>query len=73
MDIRNNKKDFEKALKQAHKEFPHILSKYKVRQEECVHDYSFCVFCDGGDYDIVRCLKCGAEVVQRCTFDDDYC
>ena len=73
MDIKNNTKDYEKALKQAHEEYPLILAKYKVKQIECVpHDFSFCVFCDGGDWDIVRCLKCGKEIVCKCTFDEDY-
>lgn len=73
MDINNNPNDYKIALQQAHKEFPLMLGKYKVKQEECViHDFSFCVFCDGGDWDIVRCRKCGAERVGRCTFDDDF-
>ena len=72
MDIRNNQKDLEKALEQAHKEFPHMVGKYQNKPDECIHNFSFCVFCDGGDWDIMRCLNCGEEIVQRCTFDDDY-
>ena len=68
MNIKNNKDDYEKAIQQAHKEFP--LEKYKNKPDECDHNFSFCVFCDGGDYDIMRCLKCGSEIVTRCTFDE---
>ena len=70
MSIKDNKEEFEKALEQAHKEYP--MWKNPSPKEGCNHDYSFVVFCDGGAYDIVRCRHCGDEIVTRCTFDDDY-
>lgn len=30
------------------------------------------VKCDGGDWDVVECSKCGKQRTQRCTFDDEY-
>ncbi|WP_438396389.1 hypothetical protein [Caballeronia sp. DA-9] len=31
-----------------------------------------CVACDGGDWDVVECSKCGKQKKVRCTFDDDF-
>lgn len=72
MDIRNNKEDFAQALQRAHKEYPLIPGNYHVPQSECMHNFSFCIFCDGGAWDIMRCRRCGAERVKPCTFDDDF-
>ena len=72
MDIKSNKEDYKKALKKAHEEYPLMKGKYRNKPDECDHNYSFCVFCDGGDWDIMRCPKCGSERVMRCTFDDDF-
>lgn len=72
MDIKNNKKDYNAALRQAHKEFPLMTGKYRNKPDNCQHDFSFCVFCDGGDWDIMRCFKCGSEKVTQCNFDDEY-
>ena len=72
MDIKSNKEDYKKALKKAHEEYPLMKGKYRNKPDECNHNYSFCVFCDGGDWDIMRCPKCGSERVMRCTFDDVY-
>ena len=72
MDIKSNKEDYKKALKKAHEEYPLMKGKYRNKPDECIHNYSFCVFCDGGDWDIMRCPKCGSERVMRCTFDDDF-
>lgn len=71
MSILDNQLEYQKALEQAHKEFPHKL-KYDHDPRDCVHNFSFIVFCDGGDYDIARCTRCGEEKIVRCTFDDDY-
>ena len=71
MSILDDKKAYEAALEQAHKDFP-PKDHYDVSPDECNHNYSFIVFCDGNDYDIARCPKCGDEKVVRCTFDDDY-
>lgn len=72
MDIKSNKEDYKKALKKAHEEYPLMKGKYRNKPDECDHNYSFCVFYDGGDWDIMRCPKCGSERVMRCTFDDDF-
>jgi len=71
MSIKDNKQEYLAALEKAHQEFP--LGQYKYTPQDCPrHDFSFIVFCDGGTYDIARCLKCGKEAVVRCSFDDDY-
>ena len=31
-----------------------------------------CVQCDGGDWDVVECSKCGKQKTVPCTFDEDY-
>ncbi len=70
MSIMDNKSEYEIALKMAHQEFPLKVS-YPKKPNECCHNFSFIVYCDG-DWDIARCLYCGTETVVRCTFDDDY-
>jgi hypothetical protein len=30
------------------------------------------VQCDGDDWDIAECSKCGKQYKTRCTFDEDY-
>jgi len=59
------------VYEKAHKEFPH-LKMYPFKPEECMHNFSFCIYCNG-ETDILRCNKCGAEKETRCNFDDDYC
>ena len=71
MSIQDNRTEYLSALRDAETEFPH-RSKYANDPRDCNHDFSFIVFCDGGDWDIARCLKCGAQKIVRCTFDDDY-
>lgn len=71
MSIMNSKAEYAAALEKAHKEFP-LRQAYQNSPDSCVHDYGFVVFCDGGDWDIVRCQKCGSERICACTFDDDY-
>ncbi len=72
MSIVNSEREYQEALKKAHEEFP-MWKHLDYTPETCPgHDYSFIVFCDGGDWDIGRCRKCGAEAVVRCTFDDDF-
>ena len=71
--IENNSLLFNRALIEAHNNFPRKDS-YPVSSSKCIHPYGkrFCIFCDGGDWDIVRCLDCGEEFIQKCTFDDDF-
>lgn len=72
MSIMNNEAEYRAALETAHKEFPPWNNlKYTPATCPC-HDYSFVVFCDGSDWDIARCRKCGDETIIRCNFDDDY-
>ena len=71
MSILTDQTAYQAALAKAHEEFP-LREKYDKNPEDCCHDFSFIVFCDGGDYDIARCPHCGQERVVRCTFDDDY-
>ncbi len=71
MSIADNKSQYEDALRKAHQKFPLKVS-YSKKPNECWHDFSFIVYCDGGDWDIARCPYCGTEKVVRCTFDDDY-
>lgn len=71
MSIADNPVMYEAALRQTHAEFPHMES-YRNSPSECNHDFSFIIYCDGGDWDIARCPRCGSERVVRCTFDDDY-
>lgn len=71
MSILNDKIAYEAALKKAHEDFP-LKDHYENDPLHCNHNYNFIIFCDGGDYDIARCNKCGDETVVRCTFDDDY-
>lgn len=71
MSIMNNKVEYEAALEKAHINFP-LKSVYPNSQKSCNHNYNFVVFCGGGDWDIVRCQKCGSEIICRCDFDDDY-
>lgn len=71
MSIANNTIHYEAALKQAHIKYPQKKS-YKNKPSECSHNFNFIIYCDGGDWDIARCLKCGSEAVIPCTFDDDY-
>lgn len=66
-----SKSKYKSALEKAHHEFP-LKDSYPMEPSECVHNYSFIVYCDGGDWDIARCPYCGTETVVRCTFDDDY-
>lgn len=47
------------------------------RPELCKTPFEPCgqarvVECDGGDWDVVECSKCGKQYRARCTFDDDY-
>ena len=72
MSIANNEIEYGRALSKAHSEFP-LLPQYPDNPITCVHNFNFVVFCDGGDWDIVRCNKCGSERVCRCNFDDEYC
>lgn len=72
MSIMNSKAEYAAALEKAHKEFP-LRSDYPNNQNSCDHNYNFVVFCDGSDWDIVRCQKCGHERICACNFDDDYC
>lgn len=71
MSIINDGLEYENALKKAHTDFP-FLKKYPNTPNQCKHDFSFIVFCDGGNWDIARCRFCGEERVVTCTFDDDY-
>lgn len=71
MSIRSSEAEYQAALKKAHEKYPPKAS-YPKKPDECCHDFSFIIYCDGGDWDIARCLHCGAEKVVRCTFDDDY-
>lgn len=72
MSIRSNKIEYAAALEKAHKDFP-FEDHYPYRPHLCNHIYGFVVFCDGGNWDIVRCQKCGSEKICPCTFDDEYC
>ncbi len=71
MSIKSNKAEYEVALKQGRLKYPPLPS-YPNKPTECNHNFSFIIYCDGGDWDIARCTKCGEEKVVRCTFDDDY-
>ncbi len=71
LNTEHAKTEYAHALEQAHKEFP-LKKEYPNRPESCDHDFNFVVFCDGGEWDIVRCQKCGEERVAPCSFDDDY-
>lgn len=28
--------------------------------------------CDGGEWDVIECARCGKQMVARCNFDDEY-
>ncbi len=71
MSILDSKTEYETALKQAYQKYPPKLA-YPNKPTECHHNFSFIIFCDGGDWDIARCCRCGKEKIVRCTFDDDY-
>ena len=71
MSIQDSFAQRARAFATAHRDFP-FKSPYPYKPEACNHEYSFVVFCDGGDYDIVRCQKCGAETICVCDFDDEY-
>lgn len=71
MSIADNPVLYKTALRQAHTEFPPLKS-YRNKPSECNHNFSFIIYCDGGDWDIARCQRCGSEKIIRCTFDDDY-
>lgn len=71
MSIISSRAEYEAALKQGRLEFPPLPS-YLNNSAECDHDFSFIIYCDGGDWDIARCTRCGEEKVVRCTFEDDY-
>ena len=70
MSIKDNKKEHQAALNEAHRNFPPAAT-YPKSPSECVHDFAFTVYCDG-TWDIVRCPICGEERVFPCSFDDDY-
>jgi hypothetical protein len=70
MSIANSELEYAKALAKAHREYP-LREKYEFSPDKCRHNFNFVVYCDG-EWDIVRCSKCGAEQVQTCTFDDEY-
>lgn len=72
MSIADNNKEYEAALSKAHKDFPIGSEKFRNKPNNCTHRFIKTVYCDGGDWDIVRCMHCGKEIVTRCTFDDDY-
>ena len=59
------------AYEKAHEEYPFAAS-YPNTPDNCNHNFSFIVYCDGGEMDIARCTRCGKEIETRCTFDDDY-
>lgn len=63
--------EYLKAFTRAHKDYPHSNYNYSTTPSECNHEYNFCVFCNSV-FDIMRCLKCGNEVITSCHFDDDY-
>ncbi len=71
MPITDNRSEYNAALVKAHNDFP-LKTTYPNSPERCNHNYNFVVFCDGGDWDIVRCQKCGSEKICACSFDDDY-
>lgn len=71
MSIMDSRAEYLKALEKAHLKYPHKI-KYSNSQDTCNHNFSFIIYCDGGDWDIARCPRCGAEQIVRCTFDDDY-
>ncbi len=71
MSIRDNKMEYLAALRKAEAKWPH-KARYQNSPDNCDHDFSFVIYCNGGDWDIARCLKCGEQRVVRCTFDDDY-
>ncbi len=71
MPIMDNKFQYEATLRKAHQEFP-LKASYPKKPSECIHDFSFIVYCDSGDWDIARCRHCVTETVVRCTFDDDF-
>lgn len=62
--------EMKEAYEKAHIDYPFKI-KYKNKPEDCVHNYSFVVFCDN-HIDIVRCQNCGSEIERSCNFDDDY-
>lgn len=63
--------EYKSALATAYKEFPPSKS-YRNSPDECDHDFSFVIYCDGGTFDIARCRLCGTEKLTNCTFDEDY-
>lgn len=71
MSIMDNKLKYEAALRQGCLKYP-PLSSYQNKSTECNHDFSFIIYCDGRDWDIARCRRCGMEKIVRCTFDEDY-
>ena len=71
MSIMDSKLEYEAALKQGRLKYP-PLPAYPNNPAQCNHDFSFIIYCDGGDWDIARCRCCGMEQVVHCTFDDDY-
>ena len=71
MSIMNNISERNAAFVKAHNDFP-LKPAYPNSRKSCDHNYDFVVFCDGSDWDIVRCQKCGSEKICVCSFDDDY-
>ena len=71
MSIANNLEEFDAARNKARIKYP-PMKLYPRKPCDCRHDFSFIIFCDGGDWDIARCRYCGLEKVIPCTFDDDY-
>lgn len=70
MSIKSNKIEYEIALQQAYLDFPR-LEKYEDKPDKCKHNLNFVIYCKG-DWDIVRCNKCGYETVIPCSFDEEY-
>ena len=42
-----------------HREYP-LREKYEFSPDKCRHNFNFVVYCDG-EWDIVRCSKCGGS------------
>jgi len=71
MSIVDSRSEYEAALRKGRLEYP-PLAAYPNRPSECNHDFSFIIYCDGENWDIARCPRCGEERIVPCTFDDDY-
>ena len=56
MSIMDSKLEYEAALKQGRLKYP-PLPAYPNKPTQCNHDFSFIIYCDGGDWDIARCRR----------------